>query len=155
MARVISCYQHKIRRGGQTNQGPEARGIGLSSTTRIGFRQEGLVRLSSKGEEGHLSVSSAMVQGYTVDSLPWLISVKGNTIRCDSIDEEYITGVEWEADAPVDWFWKYDILAERDREDGNEGSRRLREYVTVTFLTNGSYANLLKGTTGSSGNYQE
>jgi hypothetical protein len=93
------------------------------------------VRMSSKGREGLLGVSSAMVQGHTADSLPWLISVKGKTIRCDSIDEEYVTGVEWEADGLVDWFWKYDILTERD---GGEGSGRLKEYVTVTFLTNGS-----------------
>ena len=155
MARVISCYQRKIRGGGRTersDQGPERRGIGLSSTTRIKFRQEGLVRLSSNGQEGLLGVSSAMVQGHTVDSLPWLISVKGKTIRCDSIDEEYITGVEWEADGLVDWFWKYDILTERDRGDGG-GS--LREYVIVTFLTNGPHTNLLKGATGPAGSYQE
>jgi len=148
MARVISCYQHKIRGGSQTkhsDQGRENRGVGLSSTTRIKFRQEGLVRLSSKGREGLLGVSSAMVQGYTAGSLAWLISVKDKTIRCDSIDEEYITGVEWEADGLVDWFWKYDILTERDR---GEDSGRLREYVTVTFLTNGSVTSLLQCRTG-------
>ena len=160
MARVICCYQRKIRSGGRTkhsDQGPELRGIGLSSTTRIKFRQEGLVRLSSNGQEGLLGVSSAMVQGHTVDSLPWLISVKGKTIRCDSIDEDYITGVEWEADGMIDWFWKYDILTERDGgEDGEEGRGRLKEYVTVTFMTNGSYTNLLQGTTaGPPGNDQE
>ncbi|KAF9643606.1 hypothetical protein BDM02DRAFT_3191403 [Thelephora ganbajun] len=149
MARVISCYQYKIRGGGRTER--SNRGVGLSSATRVKFRQEGLVRLSSKGQEGLLGVSSAMVQGYTADSLPWLISVKGKTIRCDSIDEEYITGVEWEADGLVDWFWRYDILTERDRE----GSGRLREYVTVTFLTNGSYTNLLQSTAGPPGSYQE
>jgi len=158
MAWVISCYQHKIRGGGRTrrsDQGPELRGIGLSSTTRIKFRQEGLVRLSSNGQEGLLGVSSAMVQGYTVDSLPWLISVKGKTIRCDSIDEDYITGVEWEADGMVDWFWKHDILTERDGGVGGRG--RLKEYVTITFMTNGSYTNLLQGSsmTAPPGNYQE
>lgn len=159
MARVISCYQHKIRGGGRTklpDQGVESRGVGLSSTTRIKFRQEGLARLSSKGQEGLLGVSSAMVQGYTADSLPWLISVKDKTIRCDSIDEEYIIGVEWEADELIDWFWKYDILTERDRgEDGGVGNGRLKEYVIVTFLTNGSHTNLLQSTTGPVGSYQE
>ena len=159
MARVISCYQRKIRGGGRTeraDQVPELRGIGLSSTTRIKFRQEGLVRLASKGPEGLLGVSSAMVQGHTANSLPWLISVKGKTIRCDSIDEEYVTGVEWEADGLVDWFWKHDVLTERDRgEDGREGTGTLKEYVTVTFLTNGSYTNLLQGTSGPVGSYQE
>lgn len=97
-----------------------------------------------------------MVQGHTADSLPWLISVKGKTIRCDSIDDDYITGVEWEADGMVDWFWKHDILTERDiREGGGEGRGRLKEYVTVTFMTNGSYTNLLQGSTGPPGNYQE
>ena len=115
------------------------------------------MRLSSNGQEGLLGVSSAMVQGHTVDSLPWLISVKGKTIRCDSIDEDYITGVEWEADGMIDWFWKYDILTERDGgEGGEEGRGRLKEYVTVTFMTNGSYTNLLQGTTtGPPGNDQE
>ena len=95
-----------------------------------------------------------MIQGYTTDSLPWLISVKGKTIRCDSIDDEYITGVEWEADGLVDWFWKHDILTERDR---GEDDRRLREYVTVTFLTNGSATSLLQtqSTTDPTRNYQE
>lgn len=160
MARVISCYQHKIRSGdGRTkhsDQGPELRGIGLSSTTRIKFRQEGLVQMASNGQEGLLGVSSAMVQGYTADSLPWLISVKGKTIRCDSVDEDYITGVEWEADGLVDWFWKHEILTERDGEVGRGEDRgRLMEYVTVTFLANGSYTNLLQGTTGLAGDYQE
>lgn len=154
MARVISRYQHKIRGSGRSkDQEPGLRGIGLSSTTRIKFRQEGLVQLSSNGTEGLLGVSSAMVQGCTVDSLPWLISVKGTTIRCDSIDEDYITGVEWEADGMVDWFWKHDVLTERD---GGEGRGRLKEYVTVTFMTNGSYTNLLQGTaTGPPGDGQE
>ena len=114
------------------------------------------MQLSSNGPEGLLGVSSAMVQGHTADSLPWLISVKGKTIRCDSIDDDYITGVEWEADGMVDWFWKHDILTERDiREGGGEGRGRLKEYVTVTFMTNGSYTNLLQGSTGPPGNYQE
>ena len=155
MARVISCYQHKIRSGGRTkrsDKGPESRGVGLLSTTRIMFRQEGLVRLSSKGKL--LGVSSAMVQGYTADSLPWLISVKAKTIRCDSIDEEYITGVEWETDGFVDWVWRYDILTERDRGEDGVGSGRLREYVTVTFLTNGSYASLFQSSTGPVGTDQ-
>ena len=159
MARVISCYQRKIRgdgRGKCLDQGPESRGVGLSSTTRIKFRQDGLVRLSSKGKEGLLGVSSAMVQGYTADSIPWLISVKEKTIRCDSIDEEYVTGIEWEAEGPVDWFWKYDVLTERDRgEDGRADSGRLREYVTLTFLVNGSYTNLLQNPTGPVRSYQE
>jgi len=157
MARVISRYQHKIRGGGRTkrsDQGPDLRGIGLSSTTRIKFRQEGLVRMASNGQDGPLGVSSTMVQGCTVDSLPWLISVKGKTIRCDSMDEDYITGVEWEADGLVDWFWKYEVLTERDRGvDWGEDRGRLKEYVTVTFLTNGSYTNLLQGTAAR--NYQE
>ena len=158
MARVISCYQHKIRGGGHTkgsDQGQENRGVGLSSTTRIKFRQEGLVRLPSKGQKGQevpLGVSSVMVQGYTADSLPWLISVKGKTIRCDSIDEEYITGVECEADGFVDWFWKYDILTERDR---GEGSGRLKEYVIITFLTDGAVTNLLQSPTEPTRVYQE
>jgi len=155
MALVISCYQHKIKGGGRmehSTRGPGNRGVGLSSTTQIKFRQEGLVRLSSKGQEGLLGVSSAMVQGYTADSLPWLITVKDNTIRCDSIDEEYIVGVEWEADESVDWFWKHDIFVERD---GGEWGGRLREYVTVTFLTNGSVTNLLQSATGPVRSYQE
>ena len=94
-------------------------------------------------------MTPAMIQGYTADSLPWLISVKGKTIRCDSIDEEHITGVEWEADGLVDWFWKYDILSERD------GEGRLKEHVTITFLTNGSVTSLLKATTGPTQDYQE
>ena len=49
-------------------------------------------------------MSSATVQGYTSESVPWLISVKGKTIRCSSIYEKYITGVEWEADGLVNWF---------------------------------------------------
>lgn len=154
MARVISCYQHKIRGDSQTklsDQGQRNRGVGLSSTTRIKFRQEGLARLTFGGQGGLLGVSSAMVQGYTADSLPWLISVKGKTIRCDSIDEEYITGVEWEADGFVDWFWKYDILTERDRGGGG----RLKEYVTVTFLTNGAVTTLLQGMAGPTNGYQE
>ena len=93
-----------------------------------------------------------MVQGYTADSLPWLISVKDKTIRCDSIDEEYITGVEWEADGFIDWFWKYDIFTERD---GEEGSGRSKEYVTIAFLTNGAVTNLLQGTTGPTRTDQE
>lgn len=144
MARVISCYQHKIRGSGQTerpNQGQENQGIGLSSMTRIKFRQQGLVRLLSKGKEVFLDVTSVMVQGYTPDSLPWLVSVNGRTIRCDSIDEEYITGVEWEADGLVDLFWKYDILTERD---GGEGGGKLKEYVTITFLTDEAVTNMLQ-----------
>ena len=110
------------------------------------------MQLSSKGQERILGVSSAMVQGYTADSLPWLISVKGKTIRCDSIDEKYITGVEWEADGFVDWFWKYDILTERDR---GEGGGRLKEYVTITFLTaNGAVTNLLQCSTEPARTYQ-
>ena len=150
MARVIARYQQKIK-GGQTSRSDRERespGVGLSSTTRIRFRQEGLVRLSSKGKEGLLGVSSAMVQGYTQDSLPWLISVKGKTIRCDSIDEEYVIGVEWEADGLVDWFWKHDILTERD-------GGKLREYVTVTFLTDGAVTNLLNSSTEPTRSYQE
>jgi len=158
MVRVICCYQHKIRGGGHakgSDQGQENWGVGLSSTTRIKFRQEGLVRLSSKGQkgqEGPLGISSVMVQGYTADSLPWLISVKGKTIRCDSIDEGYITGVECEADGFVDWFWKYDILTERDR---GEGSGRLKEYVIITFLTDGAVTNLLQSSTEPTRTYQE
>ena len=154
MARVISCYQRKIRGSDHakgSDQGQENRGVGLSSTTRIKFRQEGLVRLPSKGQKGVVGVSSAMVQGYTADSLPWLISVKGKTIRCDSIDEEYITGVEWEADGFVDWFWKCDILTERDRE----GSGRLKEYVTITFFTDGAVTDLLQSMTEPTRIYQE
>lgn len=150
MARVIACYQQKIK-GGQTrrsDRGRETPGVGLSSTTRIKFRQDGLVRLSSKGQEGLLGVSSAMVQGYTPDSLPWLISVKSKTIRCDSIDEGYVTGVEWEADGLVDWFWKHDVLTER-----NGG--KLREYVMVTFLTDGAVTNLLQSSTEPPRSYQE
>lgn len=147
MARVISCYQYKIRGSGHvkgSDQGQGNQGVGLSSTARIKFRQEGLVRLSSKGKEGHLGVSSAMVQGHTVSSLPWLISIKGKTIRCDSIDEEYITGVGWEANELVNWFWKCDILTERDRGDGGG---RLKEYVVITFLTDGAATNLLHNPT--------
>jgi len=154
MARVISCYQHKIRGGSHANdsdKGQENQGVGLSSTARIKFRQEGLVQLSSKGKEG-VGVSSAMVQGHTADSLPWLISVKGKTIRCDSIDEEYITGVEWEVDGLVGWFWKYDILTERD---GGEGSGRLKEYVVITFLTDGAVTNLLHSPTEPTRTCQE
>ena len=88
-----------------------------------------------------LDVTSVMVQGYTPDSLPWLVSVNGRTIRCDSIDEEYITGVEWEADGLVDLFWKYDILTERD---GGEGGGKLKEYVTITFLTDEAVTNMLQ-----------
>lgn len=154
MARVICCYQDKIRGRGRRkwpNQALENTGIGLSSTTRIKFRQEGLVRMASKGREGLLGVSSALVQGHTADSLPWLISVKEKTIRCDSIDEEYVTGIEWEADGLVDWFWKYDILTERG---GGEGSGRLKEYAIITFLTNGSVT-IIHGGTGPPGGYQE
>lgn len=141
MARVICCYQEKIRGGGRekgSNRTLENTGIGLSSTTRIKFRQEGLARMASKGQEGLLGLSSALVQGHTADSLPWLISVKEKFIRCDSIDEEYVTGMEWEADGMVDWFWKYDILTERDGQEGSSG--RLKEYAIITFLTNGSVA---------------
>ena len=156
MVRVISCYQDKIRDGGRKRgldlgKAPEKKGIELSSTTRIKFRQEGLVRMSSGGREALLGVSSALVQGYTADSLPWLISVKDKIIRCDSIDEEYVTGIEWEADGLVDWFWRYDILTERDGIDGNG---RLREYVIVTFLTNGSVS-FIQGIPGHPGGYQE
>ena len=155
MVRVISCYQDKIRGGShaeRSDQEQENRGVWLTSTTRIKFRQEGLVQLSAGGQGGLLGVSSAMVQGYTADSLPWLISVKDKTIRCDSIDEEYITGVEWEADGFIDWFWKYDILTERD---GEGGSGRSKEYVTITFLTNGAVTNLLQGVTGPTKTDQE
>jgi hypothetical protein len=159
MARVVSCYEHKIR-GGEQKEGLdpvsekkvlEKKGVAFSSTTRIKFRQEGLVRLSSKGKEALLGVSSAMAQGHTADSLPWLISVKEKVIRCDSIDEEYIAGIEWEADGLVDWFWKYDILTERDEEGGG----KLKEYAIVTFLTNGSVTSSVQDTTGPAGNYQE
>ncbi|KAF9777866.1 hypothetical protein BJ322DRAFT_1094779 [Thelephora terrestris] len=154
MARVISCYQNKIRGVGR-ERGPSKtlvpKGIELSSTTRIKFRQEGLARMSSRGREALLGVSSALVQGYTADSLPWLISVKDKIIRCDSIDEEYVTGIEWEADGLVDWFWKYDIVTERDE---TEGGGRLREYVIVTFLTNGSVS-FLQNIPGHPGGYQE
>jgi hypothetical protein len=107
--------------------------------------------MSSRGREALLGVSSALVQGYTADSLPWLISVKDKIIRCDSIDEEYVTGIEWEADGLVDWFWKYDIVTERDEK---EGGGRLREYVIVTFLTNGSVS-FLQNIPGHPGGYQE
>ena len=147
MARVIACYQQKVQGSGKkTFNRPETSGIGLSSTSRIKFRQEGLARMSSGGKEGLLGVSSAMVQGYTANSLPWLISIRARTIRCDSIDEEYITGFEWEADGLVDWFWMYDIQAERD----SEGGGRLREYVTITFLTNGP-ATFVQGAAGLAG----
>jgi len=155
MARVISCYQHKIRGSGHAkspDQERENQGVGLSSTARIKFRQEGLVRLSSKGKEGLLGVSSAMVQGHTINSLPWLISVKGKTIRCDSIDEEYITGVGWEANGLVDWFWKCSILTERDR---GGGGGRLKEYVVITFLTDGAATNLLHNPIEPTRTYQE
>lgn len=154
MVRVVCCYQDKIRGVRQKKGFIRAQGnagIGLSSTIRIKFRQEGLVRMASKGREGLLGVSSALVQGHTADSLPWLISVKEKTIRCDSIDEEYVTGIEWEADGLVDWFWKYDILTERD---GEEGSGKLKEYVIITFLTNGSVT-IIQGGTGPPGGYQE
>lgn len=154
MARVICCYQDKIRGGRQQNGSNRAQdntGIGLSSTTRIKFRQEGLVRMGSKGREGLLGVSSAFVQGHTADSLPWLVSVKEKIIRCDSIDEEYVTGIEWEADGLVDWFWKYDIMIERD---GEEGTGRPKEYLIITFLTNGS-ATIIHGGAGPPGGYQE
>jgi len=55
----------------------------------------------------------------------------------------------------IDWFWKYDVLVERDRWAGGKCSGRLREYVTVTFLTNGSTTNLLQSTAGPARNYQE
>jgi hypothetical protein len=157
MARVICCYQDKIGGGRQKKRSILAQGntgIGLSSTARIKFRQEGLARMASKGREGLLGVSSALVQGYTPDSLPWLISVKEKIIRCDSIDEEYVTGIEWEADGMVDWFWKYDILTERD---GENGDGELKEYVTITFLTNGSVTIIqgFQGGTGPPGGYQE
>lgn len=153
IVRVICCYQDKIRGSGMKmfNLAQENAGIGLSSTTRIKFRQEGLVRMASKGREGLLGVSSALVQGYTADSLPWLISFKEKIIRCDSIDEEYVTGFEWEADGFVDWLWKYDILTERDVEDGGG---RLKEYAIITFLTNGSVT-IFQGGTGPPGGYQE
>lgn len=155
MVRVICCYRDKIDGGRQkrgSNRVQESKGIGLCSTTRIKFRQEGLVRMASKGREGLLGVSSALVQGNTADSLPWLISVKEKIIRCDSIDEEYVTGIEWEADGFVDWFWRYDILAERD---GEEGGGRLKEYVVITFLTNGSVTIIHGGGTGPPGGHQE
>lgn len=155
MARVISCYQDKIRGGRQKKRSILAQantGIGLSSTTRIKFRQKGLARMASKGREGLLGVSSALVQGYTADSLPWLISVKEKVIRCDSMHEEYVTGVEWEANGWVDWFWRYDILTERDEEEGSGG--RLKEYAVITFLTNGSVA-ILQGGAEPPGGYQE
>ena len=155
MARVICCYQDKIGGGRPKQRSTLARGntgIGLSSTTRIKFRQEGLARMASNGREGVLGMSSALVQGYTADSLPWLISVKEKIIRCDSMDEEYVIGIEWEADGLIDWFWKYDILTERDEE---ERGGRLKEYVVIT-LTNGSrVSNILQGGTEPPGGYQE
>lgn len=152
MARVVSCYQDKIRGGGQkedSDQASEHEGIKLSSMTRIKFRQEGLVQLSSRGREGLLGVSSALIQGYTADSLPWLITVRDKIIRCDTVDEEYVIAIEWEADGLVDWFWKYDVLTERD------GSGRLREYVIVTFLTNGAITFISGNVPGLSEEYQE
>ena len=83
------------------------------------------MRLSSKGKEGLLGAYSAVVLGCAPNSLPCLISVKGKTIRCDSINEEYITGGEWETGGLVVRFRGNDILTERD-------GGKSRECVTVT-----------------------
>lgn len=152
MARVICCYQKKVRSRSQKRSfgrvlGNE--GIKLSSTTRIRLRQNGSAWLPLKGQ-GLSGVTFALVQGYTAGSLPWLISIKNETILCDSIHEEYITGVEWEVGGLVDRFWKYDVVTERD--GGAVG--KLKEYAVVTFSTRASAASD-QDANGTGDNFQE
>lgn len=153
MARVITCYQKKIEGEGQEGSKPlpESRKMRLSSVTRVKFRQEDLVRMASKGQDGLVGVSSTLVQGHTPDSLPWLISVRETVIRCDSIDEEFVVGTKWDADGMVNWNWRYDIIADRDADTGG----KLREYVIITFLTSNGATTLIQKFGHDAAGYKE
>lgn len=72
-----------------------------------------------------VGATSMFVQGYKPGSLPWLVTVKGNILRCDFLDGGYDAGVEWKSQAQIDWFWRCDI----PYSSGDE-------YLVVVLTTN-------------------
>jgi hypothetical protein len=101
--------------------------------SRCRLRNEGLLQLVGENPTSASGVSSAFVQGFTENSLPWLVTVKGSILRCDCLDEKYSIGVQWDADFIIDWFWRCDIYQLKDTP----------ESIFVSLTTNDSSGNLM------------
>lgn len=120
MALVVSV--HRKNRGRQNASALIA--------TRIELRGQGggLRRLVGDPLFPHwVGPTSMFIQGYKSGSLPWLVTVRGNIVRCDCLDRAYDNGVEWDAKTPfdVEWLWRCDIAY----SSGDE-------HVVVTLTTN-------------------
>lgn len=125
--RYMALVVHRMNRGRNKRSTLKATQIELRG------QLDGLRRLTSDPLNPQLiGTTSMFVQGYKSGSLPWLITMKGNILRCDCIDEAYEIGVEWEAQAPIDWFWRCDIAY----SSGDE-------HLVVALTTNVSRGDLI------------
>lgn len=101
------------------------------------FQDESLANIVDNRNQSYLGASSMYVRGCTSDSLPWLVTVQGNLLRCDCLDDKYATGIEWDAGSSIDVFWRCDL-------GYSSTNGVLEDQLTVTLTTNNSEASVIE-----------